>query len=77
MVTMWWMIAELVDIISFLDRNLEKLTYQRTLFPAPATKGKTNKQKNKISPCGNVGGGHKLTFPLDPKRRTLLRPFPF
>jgi hypothetical protein len=41
MSSMSWMIAELANTISSLgDRNVEKFTYQRTLFPAPATKGK-------------------------------------
>jgi hypothetical protein len=34
------MIVELANTISSQDRNIKSLTYQRTLFPAPAKKGK-------------------------------------
>lgn len=33
------MITELANTINSQDESIEKLTYQRTLFPAPATKG--------------------------------------
>src|SRR6266851_9207726 len=32
------MIVELANIVSFQDRNIQRLTYQSTLFPEPATK---------------------------------------
>jgi hypothetical protein len=38
MVSTLWMIAELASAISSQYRNNESLTYQRTLFPAPATR---------------------------------------
>ena len=35
------MIVELTATVSFQDKNIQRLTYQSTLFPAPATKGET------------------------------------
>jgi hypothetical protein len=40
MASMSSMIEELANTISSQDRNIKSSTYQRTLFPAPATKGK-------------------------------------
>jgi hypothetical protein len=35
---MFSMIVELASTLSFQDKNVVELTYQKTLFPAPAIK---------------------------------------
>ncbi len=57
------MIVELADTVSSLshDKNIERLTYQRTLFPAPATK----EEYHQIS-ANSISAGRQLTFPMDP-----------
>jgi hypothetical protein len=55
------MVVELTNTISSQDGNIEWLTYQSTLFPAPATKG-----EKAISLRKRVSARRQLTFPVDP-----------
>jgi hypothetical protein len=66
------MTVELANAVSSpsQDRNIERLMYQKTLFPAPAIKSKT------ISPSGSVGIGG-LTFPMNPQKGAWPGRFPF
>jgi len=50
-VSMSSMMVELVDTLGSQDQNIDKLAYQSTLFPDPATKGMT------ISVCKRVRAG--------------------
>ena len=66
---MFSMIVELpmANKISSRDGNSEGLTYQRTLFPAPAIAGGGG-----VSHCESVGIGG-LTFPMNPYEGTWSR----
>ena len=55
------MIVELANTVSRQDETVEWITYQITLFPAPATR-KENYQRLRKSKLGQ-----KLTFPMDPQ----------
>jgi hypothetical protein len=55
------MIVELTtDTVRFQDGNNGRLTYQSTLFPAPATK------REELSIFTKESAVRRLTFPVDP-----------
>jgi hypothetical protein len=51
--------------------------YRKANIPEDALSCASYERGENISPSGSIGVSHKLTFPPDPKKRTLLRPFPF
>ena len=59
------MIFELADIISSRDGNILTLTYQRTLFPAPATKENIHQsQKAKGRATTDISRGSIEGYPV-------------
>jgi len=54
------MMVELADAVSSQDRGIEWSTYQRTVFPEPATKRET------ISVGERATVGQQLAFPMHP-----------
>ena len=65
------MIAELENKISSQGEKIEKFTYQRMLFPAPAKRGQT------ISLHDRGKGWRQRTFAMNPQRRACFGPLPF
>lgn len=62
--------VELANTVSSRDENITGLMYQRTLLPAPATKGKDYESLRK-SKRRTV-----LTFAMDPEERARSRFLP-
>jgi ribosomal protein L34E len=82
MASMSSMMVELANTMSSQGRNIKSLTYQRTLFPAPATKGNfkfLQKRKNWArtdafhEPIEGIPGPRTLSIPRTPcSERTML-----
>jgi len=64
------MIDELSDAMSHEDRNIARLAYQSTLFPAPATDGE-NYQFGK-----SIRAERIPTFAVNPQKGTWTRRLP-
>jgi hypothetical protein len=62
--------AELVNAVNCRDENITGLTYQKTLLPAPATKGKDYES------LGKSERRTVLTFAMDPEERARSRFLP-
>ena len=64
------MVEELVDDVTNLTKEMNRLTYHSTLFPDPATKSQSISRSDTKS---TKDLGH--TFPIQPQERTLRFPF--
>jgi hypothetical protein len=64
------MIVELAITVSSQDGNIERITYQRMLFPAPATKGENHQSRERMM------DEQQLTLSVDPQKGARWRCLP-
>ena len=55
------MMVELIEILDSQDQNIDRLTYQSTLFPDPATKGMTISIRKRLRAVQQTDVSHGST----------------